>query len=743
MTTYNTGNPIGSTDARDRLDNTENMDYLENSITELTHPDRLGNVRKTRHGMEVEHDAQISAHESEHDAQIAAHESEHDAQMQSFESDFDGRLEGMAFTRVGAFTTGATLTDMRQVLVWEVSQGGDGHEYGWTGAFPKVVAAGATPATSGGIGAGAWVDRTDVTLRSEINIVQKRFTCVADMVADTSLSVGNIVETVGYYDGWAGLTEKPIGGNKYEIVAAGTGADDGGSYINLAGSGLQAKGLFVDGLITIDRFGAIPNNNAVDNSTAINAALTFGKDVKLGRGMYYIASQIFPPYGSILSGHGTLTYNDYADSGIYQISNCPAIVVGGSVSRVCLRDFIIRGNTLGNDQDGIRILSGGEQYIFENLLIQGMGANGIHATGNGTWGVDLVNVRNVKLKSCSQYGVKINLDSNNPNNFNSALFECVNCAACNLGGWYINKSQSCTFIRCGAFQNSNINLSPCHGYDIRENTKNLVFINCWVESNGEVTNIDASHTSCGFIVRGGTNHKFDHPHSFASSIIFNILGGDNIVIDSPLVDVRTGWTASADIILGASSLNCRVYNVEHDVGAVIANFSSTSYIEYNGDAKSSGRIPFNSNMRKGFRGSAYARIAGTVSPAEYSTIVSGVAGNNYITYTSATLKTGDNITIPGADAAGSDLVVTIRSVDMLLRRYYIDKSISTTVSGVLAVTNRATIYSEVFGNVVPTIGYWYEGDRVNASSAGFTNHPGWLCTASGTPGTWKQMAPLI
>lgn len=93
---------------------------------------------------------------------------EHDNQMQSFESDFDSRLAGMAFTRVGTFTSGATLTDMRQTLLWEVSQGGDGHEYGWTGAFPKVVPAGSTPATSGGIGAGAWVDRIDATLRSEL-----------------------------------------------------------------------------------------------------------------------------------------------------------------------------------------------------------------------------------------------------------------------------------------------------------------------------------------------------------------------------------------------------------------------------------------------------------------------------------------------------------------------------------------------------------------------------------------------
>ena len=160
MTTYNTGNPIGSTDARDRLDNTENMDILENSTTLDSHPDRLGTVRKTRHGMEVEHDAQI-----------AAHEAEHDAQMQSFENDFDSRLAGTAFTRVGTFTAGATLTDMRQTLLWEVSQGGDGHEYGWTGSFlpsGKLVVAGSTPATSGGIGAGSWVVRTDVTLRSDL-----------------------------------------------------------------------------------------------------------------------------------------------------------------------------------------------------------------------------------------------------------------------------------------------------------------------------------------------------------------------------------------------------------------------------------------------------------------------------------------------------------------------------------------------------------------------------------------------
>jgi hypothetical protein len=51
---------------------------------------------------------------------------------------------------------------MRQTLEY------GGHEYSWAGTFPKSVAAGATPTTSGGIGAGAWVDRTDDSLRDEI-----------------------------------------------------------------------------------------------------------------------------------------------------------------------------------------------------------------------------------------------------------------------------------------------------------------------------------------------------------------------------------------------------------------------------------------------------------------------------------------------------------------------------------------------------------------------------------------------
>lgn len=121
MTTFNTGNPIGSTDARDLSDNAENFDVALGTL-DATWTDRLGVTRDS----------------------------------------FEGRLAKGSFYRVGTFEAGYTLTNMRQTLEYS------GVEYSWSGSFPKVVSAGATPASSGGIGAGAWTDKTDLMLRYDL-----------------------------------------------------------------------------------------------------------------------------------------------------------------------------------------------------------------------------------------------------------------------------------------------------------------------------------------------------------------------------------------------------------------------------------------------------------------------------------------------------------------------------------------------------------------------------------------------
>lgn len=65
---------------------------------------------------------------------------------------------------VGSFLLGASVTTTDDVVFYET----DGKYYGWGGTLPKVVPAGSTPATSGGVGALLWVDRTDLMLRSDL-----------------------------------------------------------------------------------------------------------------------------------------------------------------------------------------------------------------------------------------------------------------------------------------------------------------------------------------------------------------------------------------------------------------------------------------------------------------------------------------------------------------------------------------------------------------------------------------------
>ena len=117
MTTFNTSNPIGSTDARDRSDNSENLDLAVNSLSQ-TFVDRLGVTRDT----------------------------------------LEGIYQKSAYYRAGTFDAGYTLTNNRQTLAY------GSVEYSWSGAFPKVVAPGTDPVVVAG-----FVPRTDVVLWDELN----------------------------------------------------------------------------------------------------------------------------------------------------------------------------------------------------------------------------------------------------------------------------------------------------------------------------------------------------------------------------------------------------------------------------------------------------------------------------------------------------------------------------------------------------------------------------------------------
>ncbi|MBL5960078.1 tail fiber/spike domain-containing protein [Enterobacter asburiae] len=134
MTTYNTGNPIGSTDPRDLYDNAQNFDHLSLDTENETWPDRLGNQRSTWYGIEKKADRAIS---------------------------------GYGYITKKSFEIGATLDTPNTVLQWE----NNGEFYRWDGDWsqPKVVPPASTPDSTGGIGKGKWVGVTDASLRSDLN----------------------------------------------------------------------------------------------------------------------------------------------------------------------------------------------------------------------------------------------------------------------------------------------------------------------------------------------------------------------------------------------------------------------------------------------------------------------------------------------------------------------------------------------------------------------------------------------
>lgn len=137
MTTYNTGNPLGSSAAKDLYDNAQNFDHLSNDQTNEEWPDRFGKPRLTWHGMEVQ---------------------------------YQEKLASMGWYLMDSFQDGATLTRADQALHWKLPDG-DGEYYRWDGALPKTVPAGSTPSNTGGIGKGAWIGVGDAALRSSLSSV--------------------------------------------------------------------------------------------------------------------------------------------------------------------------------------------------------------------------------------------------------------------------------------------------------------------------------------------------------------------------------------------------------------------------------------------------------------------------------------------------------------------------------------------------------------------------------------------
>jgi hypothetical protein len=293
--TYNTGNPIGSTDARDRSDNSENLDLAVNSLSK-TFVDRLGRTRDT----------------------------------------LEGIYQKSAYYRAGTFDAGYTLTNNRQTLAY------GNVEYSWSGSFPKVVAAGSTPATSGGVGAGAWVDRTDVTLRSELLIG-------AIVVRNDKLALKNLVSINDYNPPSAAI----------DASAKLQQALNEGLNVDLSG-----RTIYLSSGVTMSTPGQMLFNGKIKTLDNFSSPSTDHWQIKITAADVLIDSIYFDANG--LAG-GAQDFSAYISNGV---SACIGSIVGAGAHRLKItRSYFTRcnvaGSAIGLNGSDMNIGASAEMCTFE------------------------------------------------------------------------------------------------------------------------------------------------------------------------------------------------------------------------------------------------------------------------------------------------------------------------------------------------------------------------------------------
>lgn len=255
----------------------------------------------------------------------------------------------------GSFEEGGTLTNTNDVLWYQAN----GKYYNWFNGSAKTVVAGSTPATSGGVGAGAWIDRTDVTLRDEIretvfqttkrsyaeagyNLVDGSFETGGTLTAATDVL---LQESTGVAYGWTGSLPKvvapgfdPVGVVGFELrtdavlrseLAGAIGSDLVGTSVPAHGSstrtvrGRLQEFVFLGDFDGVDRTGATDSSAALRNAIAyaVNITETFGTDnaasksvtINLGRGIIRIDSTVLVPRNIAITSDGATVVSDSND----------------------------------------------------------------------------------------------------------------------------------------------------------------------------------------------------------------------------------------------------------------------------------------------------------------------------------------------------------------------------------------------------------------------------------------------
>lgn len=210
-----------------------------------------------------------------------------------FQGTAEEAIRNYGYITMDSFEDGATLTLPNQTLRYEAN----GEYYRWDGEFPKVVTAGSTPETSGGIGLGAWVSVGDASLK----------TMLYGWQGYSFIDGGNLslYKKKGIF-GDSGVIQ-----DKYEVIKYSDGFwyKYNNSLPFSYGSAPDSNWTNVGKLNGFDEntpenFGAAVNDSAYDCLDAINKAMATGFLRLTAGATYFVSDEVVIPSNLVMETNG-------------------------------------------------------------------------------------------------------------------------------------------------------------------------------------------------------------------------------------------------------------------------------------------------------------------------------------------------------------------------------------------------------------------------------------------------------
>lgn len=359
MTTYNTGNPLGSTSAKDLYDNAENLDVAVNGAVP-TWLDRLGVLRKTYYG--IEQDALASLEQVGYIYTVPL----------NYAAGITITLPNQIFNKDGEYYKPAPGLALPYVTtgVWATEQTN----------FRSVGDAtlrSALAATTGATLVGALdADGNPSTVQTIISQL-KTDVLVVDSVAAARLvpsTFKGVIVTLGYYSAGDG------GGSEYRTDLTDTSSSDNSFTTLVSAGGARRKIIYTDKL-SVKQAGAKGDYTKLSN-TGTNDAVALqrahdltprGVTVFYPLGLYYTNTTIFWNGGSNVEFQSRATSTDEAKCAIVGELTLDGVVharVGDTTFSGQYKNVTItrRTGTWASSVRGL-ICSGVDQQVFEDCAV--------------------------------------------------------------------------------------------------------------------------------------------------------------------------------------------------------------------------------------------------------------------------------------------------------------------------------------------------------------------------------------